>query len=161
MLATRIEGLVLEPLGGNHAPALHRLMQANRAHLTAFGDFGEQLAASEADLRTELDDHSKGHRRFGIFLAGDLVGQMDILAVDPPRYSLGYWLAEGSTGKGYASAALQSLSSFARDALGASDLYAGVTHGNLASMRLLERAGFILVERFERYARYHLALGAP
>jgi RimJ/RimL family protein N-acetyltransferase len=134
-------------------------MQANQDHLTAHGDFGEQLALSVADLRAELDDASGGHHRFGIVLEGNLIGRIDLKAVDPPRYSLGYWLAEGATGQGHASASLHAVCALARG-LGATDIYAGVTHGNGRSVALLERAGFSAVERFERYTRFHLSLRA-
>ncbi len=157
MIATPIEGLVLRPLRGSDAVALHALMAANRAHLTAHGDFATEVAASPAEIAAELDADGP-HRRFGIVRHGQLIGRIDLIAVDPPRYSLGYWLAEAATGQGFALASLWALCEVARQ-LGASDLYAGVSHGNGRSVRLLQRAGFVPVERFERYTRFHLALG--
>ncbi len=158
MTATTIAGLVLEPLESGHAGALHALMQDNRAHLTEHGDYAEQLAAPEEALRAELADIERGHRRFGLVLNGVLVGRMDLIAIDPPRYSVGYWLAETATGQGYATAGLSALVDFARNKLGASDLYAGVTHGNVRSVRLLGRVGFVATDRFETYMRFHLSL---
>lgn len=43
--------------------------------------------------------------------------------------------------------------------LAATDIYAGVTHGNDKSAALLERVGFRFPQRFEDYTRYHLHLG--
>ncbi|EAA8855167.1 TPA: GNAT family protein [Escherichia coli] len=69
-----------------------------------------------------------------------------------------YWLDQHKTGKGYATAALRALIGHAKNALTASDLYAGVTHGNARSVALLARAGFSPVADFEKYTRYHLPL---
>ena len=159
MIATDRAGLFLTPFSGKDAAALHALMQANRDHLTAHGDFREQLALSISELRSELEHTSAGHHRFGIFLNGELIGRIDLNAVEPPRYGLGYWLAAGATGRGYAGASLRAVCSLA-ESIGATDLYAGVTHGNARSVALLERAGFSVVERFERYTRFHLAFEA-
>jgi len=42
--------------------------------------------------------------------------------------------------------------------LGATDMFAGVTHGNTKSVGVLTRTGFEVSERFDDYDRYHLAL---
>lgn len=96
--------------------------------------------------------------RFGIVFQGALIGRIDLIGVEPPRYSLGYWVCESAAGRGYASAALVALIAFARSGLDATDLYAGVTHGNGPSERLLLRAGFAPAARFETYTRFHLGV---
>ncbi|HLU57581.1 MAG TPA: hypothetical protein VKZ81_19165 [Pseudonocardia sp.] len=47
-------------------------------------------------------------------------------------------------------------SPFAEDVLGATDVYAGVGHGNVRSAALLARLGLTPVARFESYTRFHL-----
>ena len=105
-----------------------------------------ELAADSANLR------------FGIVLSGTLIGRIDLIAADPPKYGLGYWLAKNATGQGYASAALRALISHAGTELHATDIYAGVTRGNARSEALLERLGFLPVLDFDSYRRFHLGL---
>lgn len=156
MLATSIPGLALRRATADDAEALFALVQQNRPHLTAFGDYAELVAMSLADLEADL---SAGKTlAFCIVHEQAIIGRADLVAVDPPRYGIGYWLASGATGRGFATAAVRTLADHACSALGASDLYAGVTHGNIKSVAVLERAGFRHVTDFERYARFHLAL---
>jgi RimJ/RimL family protein N-acetyltransferase len=157
-LATSLAELTLRPLGKQDARALFDLVQENRLHLTALGDYAELVSMSFEQLDTELADTATSNLRFGILLGETLIGSAELIPVDPPRYGLGYWLAEQATGKGYATAAVGRLVAFAREDLGASDIYAGVTHGNHRSQALLGRLGFLPVATFERYTRYHCAL---
>ena len=87
----------------------------------------------------------------------DLVGRADLNAVRSGHFVVGYWLGEGQTGRGFATAAVRALIDFGRAVLGATEFWAGVTHGNEASIRVLERLGFEFVERLERHTRFHLA----
>lgn len=156
-LTTVFPDLVLQVLTQSHALELYDLLQQNRDYLTAHGDYADQLAMSHKELEDDLgDDH--GNLRFGLLLRGELIGRIDLVPVNPPKYGLGYWLAEKVTGKGYATAALQALIAFARMDLHATDIYAGVTHGNRRSVTLLERAGFLPVADFNSYRRFHLRL---
>ena len=139
---------------------LHALLQANKEHLTAHGDYRAQVAASLAAVATELADLTKGQWRFGIFLHDELIGRADLIPVDPPRYGLGYWLARDAIGNGYGSAAVAALLSLAADSLHATEIYAGVTHGNERSRRLLFKLGFDPVADFDTYTRFCLKLRA-
>jgi RimJ/RimL family protein N-acetyltransferase len=158
VLATALADLTLRSLEKADARALYELVQENRLHLTALGDYAELVSMSFEQLDAELASAAASNLRFGIFLAGALIGSADLVPVDPPRYGLGYWLAKDATGKGYATGALGRLLAFARDELRASDIYAGVTYGNHRSQALLGRLGFLPVAEFERYTRYHRGL---
>ena len=157
-LRTAVQDLVLKELEPADAEAFHALVQNNRAHLTSYGDFEQEVAAPLEKWSAEFASAPDADRRFGIFLARRLIGRVDIIAVDPPKYSIGYWLEEAAVGRGYAGAAVARLAILAREELGASDLYAGVTHGNVRSEALLSRLGFVPVADFERYKRFHLPL---
>jgi RimJ/RimL family protein N-acetyltransferase len=152
-IPTEQPGISLRPL--TDAEAYHALLRDNRAHLTQHGDYQEEtaktLAAVRADLATPDD------LRFGIHPGDKLIGRIDLIAADPPRYSLGYWLATTATGHGYATAAAKAVMNLAVR-LGATDVYAGVTHGNAKSAAVLERIGFTAVVEFDAYTRYHRAL---
>ena len=158
MLATPLADLTLRSLEKADARALYDLVQENCLHLTTLGDYAELVSTPFETLDGELANTATSNLRFGIFLAGTLIGSADLIPVDPPRYGLGYWLAKDATGKGYATAAVSRLVAFARDDLRASDIYAGVTHGNHSSQAVLGRLGFLPVAKFERYTRYHCSL---
>ena len=133
-------------------------MQANSRHLTAHGDFRDQIQASDKALAEELIADPSRHWRFGIFFRDELIGRVDLLGIEPPKYGLGYWLSENHTGKGYATEAVRAVIGFASSTCGASDIYAGVTHGNAPRIALLSRLGFHPSTRFDTYTRYHLAM---
>ena len=157
-LATSLPHLAPCTLSQSQARELHDLVQLNRGHLTAHGDYSDQVAMSYAELQSELAAGDHSNLRFGLVLRGELIGRMDLVPVDPPKYGLGYWLAENATGKGHATAALHALIGFARSELRATDIYAGVTHGNRRSEALLGRVGFLPVADFDSYRRFHLGL---
>ena len=156
MLETTVPGLALRRLATTDAGEHFRLVQDNSEHLTALGDYLDQVSMTLEETEEEL---SGEHLRFGIMLEGKLIGRVDLNPVDPPNYGIGYWLAENATGRGYATAAIRALLEFARSRLAASDIYAGVTHGNGKSTAVLERLGFQPVATFARYTRFHLHLG--
>jgi len=157
-LHTSVSSLCLRLLEPGDALGLHNLISRNIAHLTRHGDYAALTSMSVAALEEELS-RADNTLRFAIVLDGALIGRIDLVGVEPPRYSVGYWLCESATGRGYGSAALSTLIAFARSSLEAADLYAGVTHGNGPSERLLLRTGFAPAARFETYTRFHLGLG--
>lgn len=63
------------------------------------------------------------------------------------------------TGQGIASALVRHLIDQGLRA-SATDLYAGVVHGNNASVRALMKNGFTRVATFDTYDRYHPAIQA-
>ncbi|MFD8013604.1 GNAT family N-acetyltransferase [Streptomyces sp. NPDC058955] len=159
-LETGVSQLTLCALTAERAAEYYALIDRNREHLTQHGDY-QTLAAS--DYKTAhaelLNDPSPSLRR-GILLHGALIGRVDLVAVNPPKYGLGYWLDHEATGHGYATAACRALIEYGAAVLGATDVFAGVTHGNCKSSTVLTRLGFEVAEVFETYTRYHRALSS-
>lgn len=160
-IATSRPGLTLRRIDGSDAAELLRLVRKNRAHLTAFGDYGDLAKANLTGIQAMLETDLASKYPFAVVHDGMIIGRVDLIPVDPPNYAIGYWLAEAATGQGYAAASVNALIEYARIHLGASDIYAGVTHGNVKSATLLERAGFRRAADFDTYARFHLHLIAP
>ncbi|MBB6119747.1 GNAT family N-acetyltransferase [Nocardiopsis algeriensis] len=160
-LPTRIPGVSLRVLTSADSAEYRALLRANRAHLTRHGDFTDQVGASAEEIEEELAHPGEKERAYGIRLHGTLVGRVGIIAVAPPHYGLGYWLAQNATGHGRASAACAALVESASAVLGATDMFAGVTHGNDSSAALLRRLGFTPVAEFPTYTRFRLALTPP
>ncbi|MFD9074265.1 GNAT family N-acetyltransferase [Streptomyces lasiicapitis] len=157
-LPTRLPDLVLRELTAQDADAYYALLDRNREHLSRLGDYQAESRATPEWVREHLDE-DPGGLRYGIRLGGRLIGRVDLIAVDPPRYGTGYWLDEAHVGAGHATAACAALYGYAARALGATDIYAGVTRGNDRSVALLARLGFEPVAEFADYTRFHLGLG--
>ena len=94
---------------------------------------------------------------FGIFDASDrLLGSVSLLEIH--RYELeaevGYWVARQARGHGVAARAVELIARFAAD-LGLARLTATVEISNVASQRVLERAGFTREELVPKNRQLH------
>ena len=159
-LSTALEGVELRELTVDDADEYFALVQRNAVHLTARGDYRDEVAATHADVVAMLAARTELPGRFGVFDGGALVGRVDLVPVDPPRFGLGYWLSEDVIGRGIATNAVAALLDHVRTVLEATDIFAGITHGNVASEAVVTRLGFARVADFESYSRWHRALQA-
>ncbi|GHC67955.1 GNAT family N-acetyltransferase [Streptomyces flavofungini] len=157
-LPTELPDLVLRELTVDDADAYYALLDRNRQHLSRLGDYRAESRATPAWARGQLAADPAPDLRYGIRLGGELIGRVDLIAVDPPRYGTGYWLDEAHQGAGRATAACAALYGYAAHELAATDIYAGVTRGNERSVALLGRLGFERVAEFADCTRFHLAL---
>lgn len=156
---TALPGVVLALFTGDDAEAYLELMRANREHLTRHGNFLEEVDASPEAIRAAFSRHESGEEwAYGVRVHGLLIGRVSLVAVDPPRYGLGFWLDRAATGRGYATAACEALTQEAKRSLAATDIYCGVTHGNDPSSAVLHRLGFAPVTEFNTYTRFHRKL---
>ncbi|NUT49124.1 MAG: GNAT family N-acetyltransferase [Saccharothrix sp.] len=135
------------------------LLRANADFLTRHGDFTDAVRASEEDHRRAFAAADPRHD-FGVYEDDRLVGRVELIRRDPTRFGLGYLLAEHACGRGIATLAVRAVARHARHELAVTDLFAGVTHGNHASVAVLRRVGFHHVATFDTYDRYHLDLVA-
>ena len=83
---------------------------------------------------------------------GRLVGDVGLCPVDgePGVMKIGYTMAPWFQGHGYGTEAVRALVAYAFDALGAETVRAYASAENLPSIRVAEKAGLRLVERFQR-----------
>jgi ribosomal-protein-serine acetyltransferase len=155
-VSTARAGVVLRSLQEQDGPAFHQLLQDNAVHLMRFGDYVDSIAE---DVDHWVDEFSASDPRldFGIYEQETLVGRAALNPVAPPSYGCGYLLSANACGRGLATLAVSALLAHARTELGATDVYAGVTHGNAASVAVLRRVGFARVASFPKYDRYHLS----
>lgn len=155
-LDTVNEGLVLKELTVADARTYYRILDRNRAHLSRYGDYQDEANATPAWATDHLGRPAPD--RFGIWLDHHLIGRVDLVHAAPPRHGLGYWLSHDAVGRGHATTACSTLIDYARTRYGATDIFAGVTHGNHRSVALLQRLGFQPVADFDTYTRFHLGL---
>lgn len=158
-LATTMAGLKLRELTEADADEYHDMLDRNREHIARYGDHQDERRASRRGTCGDLENPPSPNIRYGVWLDGTLIGRADLTPVDPLRYSLGYWLDEWYTGRGYITAACAALIEYARAELCATDIFAGVAHGNEKSDAVLARLGFRPVAELETYTRYRLQLG--
>jgi ribosomal-protein-serine acetyltransferase len=157
-LATDIGQVELRELQETDADRYYEVVDRNRQHLSRYGDY---LAERDATLASVIEyfaappDHNI---RLGVWHAGALIGRVDLNPVEPPRYAIGYWLDQAHCGRGFATSACAAAIGYAHRVLGATDIYAGVTHGDARSAALLHRLGFQRIADFDAYSRFHLAL---
>ncbi|WP_447004189.1 GNAT family N-acetyltransferase [Saccharothrix isguenensis] len=152
-------GLVLTALTAADAESYYAVLDRNRDHLNRHGDHVNEAHATLAWVTDHLA--RPGPDWYGIRLEDRLVGRVDLAHAAPPGYGLGYWLSHDATGHGYATAACTAIVRHARTFHGATDIFAGVTHGNHRSVALLGRLGFRPITEFETYTRFHLPLNPP
>ncbi|WP_020576495.1 GNAT family N-acetyltransferase [Actinopolymorpha alba] len=157
-LSTPIAGLVVRPLAREDAGSYAPLAGRNRAHLGWPGGAETEVDYRRAWDHDFLERSAAATLRYGIWRADELIGRVDLIPVAPPHYGLSYWLDKTATGHGYATAAVGAVLGFARASLGATDVFAGVAHGNRRSVAVLTRLGFQSVLDFETYTRFHLPL---
>jgi RimJ/RimL family protein N-acetyltransferase len=159
MIATALAGLTLRDLTVADASTYFAVLDRNRAHLSRHGDYQDEAAATPEWVVDHLCRPAPD--RFGIWLGEQLIGRVDLVHAEPPKFGLGYWLSHDATGHGHATRACAAVIAHARSHRAATDLFAGVTHGNTRSVAVLTRLGFLPVAALPTYTRFHLALTPP
>ena len=99
--------------------------------------------------------HRMPETAFAIAVGGEAVGGIGFrLHTDVERVSaeVGYWLGEGFWGRGIMTEALVAITRYAIDSHQLTRLYALPFASNLASQRVLEKAGYVLESRLRRSA---------
>ena len=157
VLETEIPELVVRELVLADEDRYFRLVDRNRAHLNRHGDHQFEADATRADITGYFAAPWDHNTRLGLWLAERLVGRVDLVPVDPPRWVLGYWLDEAVGGRGLMTAACRAVVGYPRT-IGATEIYAGITNGNERSVGVVTRLGFRHVQDVEDRSRWRLAL---
>lgn len=151
----------LWPLDVTDADDYWRLLDRNRDHLGRHGDYAELCAADYEMVRAGFEHPTPGEYAYGIRVDRELAGEIVLHPVNPPHYSLGYWIDEKATGNGHVTAAGQALLDWAWRDTGITEVYAGVTFGNRSSIAVLDRLGFAKVSDVDTYTRFRLRRPEP
>ena len=158
IIDTDLPNVRLIGLSPDDAEAFYDLIDRNRTHLTQHGDWTDLGDATPESVHASLSNLDERHAQFGIWLDGRLIGRTDLNARTPGNFVLSYWLGREFTGKGYATAACKALMAFGKAELSATNVYTGVTKGNVMSEALLARLGFQAIEDRGTYTRFRLSL---
>ncbi len=139
----------LQRLRADHAAAVLAFEIANRAYFAAFitdrGDeFFEHFAAG---FKALLAEQETGTCIFHVFVSedGTVLGRFNLVDLEDGTAVLGYRVAEQAAGRGLATATVQELCQVAAADYGLRTLRAATTVDNVASQKVLTKAGFVPV----------------
>ncbi len=141
--------LKLQRLRSDHAAAVLAFEVANRAYFAVSvtdrgDDFYEQFSERHRALLAEQD---AGMCVFHVLLDGDgtVMGRFNLYDLVDGTAEVGYRVAEQVVGRGVATSTLRTLCRLAAEQYGLRTLKAKTSNENVASQRVLEKAGCVSV----------------
>lgn len=140
------ERLVLRPYAEGDLPRQVELANDEKVlRMTGSMPYPYTEADARKWLQTHADDIAKGtHYPFAICDPEQgLIGYVGLFLRDNGLYELGYWIAREWWGKGVASESCAAALQWAREKLGLRVAQAKVFTDNPASVRVLEKLGFL------------------
>jgi ribosomal-protein-alanine N-acetyltransferase len=139
----------LQRLRAEDGPAVLDFELANRAYFAGFvSDRGDEFYERFADQhRAMLAEQEAGLGAFYVLVDedGSVLGRFNLYDVKDGSAVLGYRVAERAAGRGVASAAVRELCRLAATRHGLRTLRAATSRENVASQRVLAKAGFVPV----------------
>ena len=141
----------IRTLRPDDAAPLLAFEQANRAwferHIDRRPDDFYSADGIQAHIAQFLDEHAQGRMHPCVIVdeQGELIGRANLKDIDGQAQTaeVGYRIGEQHAGKGLATAALHHLIALAQDEWQLASLCAYAIDGNAASIRVLERCGFV------------------
>jgi ribosomal-protein-alanine N-acetyltransferase len=115
------------------------------------------LQGQREEIERAQDDARRDHRyAFGVFLSSndELIGRVALSNVSRGAWqnaTLGYYIDQAHTGRGYATVGVRLTLEFAFEQAGLHRVQAAVLPRNEASRRVLEKAGFLREGRSTKY----------
>jgi ribosomal-protein-alanine N-acetyltransferase len=147
--AERRTGPELQRLDAGHAPAVLAFELANRAYFAAFiSDRGDDFFDHFTDRHGALlAEQEAGICAFYVLVAGDgsVLGRFNLFNIEDGTAELGYRVAQHVAGRGVATATVRELCGLAAARHGVRTLRAATARANVASQKVLTKAGFVPV----------------
>jgi ribosomal-protein-alanine N-acetyltransferase len=139
----------LEQLHAAHAPAVLAFELANRAYFAAsISDRGDDFFDQFTDkYNALLAEQESGRCACYALVAedGSVLGRFNLVNIEDGAAEVGYRLAERVAGRGVATETVRELCRLAAARHGLRTLRAATTHQNVASQKVLAKAGFVPV----------------
>lgn len=139
----------LQQLDAGHATAVLAFELANRAYFAAsVSDRGDEFYDRFADRHSALlAEQEAGICAFYVLAAedGSVLGRFNLYDLADGTANLGYRVAQHVAGRGVATATVRELCRLAAARHGLRTLRAATSHANVASQRVLAKAGFVPV----------------
>ncbi|OIJ86309.1 GNAT family N-acetyltransferase [Streptomyces monashensis] len=139
----------LKQLDAGHAPAVLAFELANRAYFAAsISDRGDEFYDQFAERHSAmLAEQEAGGCAFYVLVAtdGSVLGRFNLYDIQDGAANLGYRVAQHVAGRGVATATVRELCQLAAARHGLRTVRAATSHANVASQRVLAKAGFVSV----------------
>lgn len=139
----------LQQLHAGHAPAVLAFELANRAYFAAsVSDRGDEFFDHFTDRHSALlAEQEAGTGAFYVLVAedGPVLGRFNLYDFTDGTAELGYRVAEHAAGRGVATATVRELCRLAAARHGLRVLRAATSRDNVASRKVLTKAGFVPV----------------
>ena len=139
----------LQLLRADHGPAVLAFELANRAYFAAsISDRGDEFFDQFTERHSAaLAEQEAGTCAFYVLVGedGSVLGRFNLYEIKDGAAELGYRVAEQVAGRGVATAAVRELCRLAAARYGLHTLKAMTTHENVASQKVLTKAGFVPV----------------
>ncbi|WRZ92855.1 GNAT family N-acetyltransferase [Streptomyces sp. NBC_01007] len=139
----------LKRLHVRHAPAVLAFELANRAYFAAsISDRGDEFFAQFSDrYNALLAEQEAGICAFYVLVAEDnsVLGRFNLVDIENHTAELGYRVAQHVAGRGVATATVREACRLAAVQHGLRTVRAATTHQNIASQKVLAKAGFVPV----------------
>jgi [ribosomal protein S5]-alanine N-acetyltransferase len=137
----------LQRLNAGHAPAVLAFERANRDYFAAFiNDRGDEYFDKFAEQHSALlADQDAGIGAYYVLVDddGSVLGRFNLFRLKEGTAELGYRVAEHVAGRGVTTATVRELSGLAAKQLGLHTIKAATSQENVASQRVLAKAGFV------------------
>ncbi len=136
----------LQRLRADHAPAVLAFELANRDYFAAsISDRGDEFFDRFTERHSAmLAEQEAGIGAFHVLVAedGSVLGRFNLIFTGDGTAELGYRVAQHVAGRGVATATVRELCDLAAAQYALRTLKAATSHGNVASQKVLSRAGF-------------------
>jgi ribosomal-protein-alanine N-acetyltransferase len=137
----------LQRLRADHGPAVLAFELANRTYFASFiSDRGEEFFDHFDDsFNAQLAEQEEGTCLFHLLIGEDgaVLGRFNLFDVKDGIADLGYRVAQHVAGQGVATATVRELCRLAASEYGLRALRAAVAVDNVASQKVLTKAGFV------------------
>lgn len=145
-----IDGVEMREIREADAAGVAEVLERNRAYMAPYEPWRAEdfytAPAQGVRIGELLTARADGRARPFVLVAADgVVGAINLQNIVRGALcsgAIGYWIDEAWAGKGVATAALHEVIRIARDEEGLHRVEAGTRVGNLASQRVLAKAGF-------------------
>jgi [ribosomal protein S5]-alanine N-acetyltransferase len=139
----------LQPLRAGHAPAVLAFERANRAYFAAsISDRGDEFFDQFTErYNALLAEQEAGSCACYVLVGedGSVLGRFNLYDIQAGTAELGYRVAQHVAGRGVATATVRELCRLVAAQYGLRTLRAAVTRENVASQKVLTKAGFLPV----------------
>lgn len=139
----------LQRVRADHAQAILAFELANRGYFAAsISDRGDEFFDQFTDgHRALLAEQDAGQAAFYVLVSedGSVLGRFNLYRIKDGTAELGYRVAEHVAGRGVATAGVRELCRLAAAQHGLHTIRAATSHENVASQKVLTKAGFVAV----------------